>query len=317
MKNKNFLFIIKNTADAIDFSFARFYNRYMKQNHNKKRPIDVDAYFTDLSTVRYSGIFVTKFGLMKDNPKQYYSYMQDERHDYCLQYVARGEGFFFTNNTLYTVKKGDVFLLPRSTEHYYKANAANPYDYYWIHFNGSGIEEYLSFIGLTDENPIIRNVFDEEIVRTFERLMNVSKDKTNLNQLLILSLGYEILYRIASKISANETSGGSSYDQLCNNVTNYIIENFKQPITLDDIAKKCALDKRYLIRVYKKKTGFSPIHFLINYRLEYACILLKQDFPINEVAYACGFNDVPNFNVRFKKVMGMTPGEFKRQQSLK
>lgn len=289
----------------------------MKQKSQRKHLIDIDTYITDISSVRYSGIFVTKFGLMKDNPNQYYGYQQNERHDYCLQYVVSGEGYFFTNNTLYTVKKGDLFLLPRSTEHYYKANSDNPYDYYWIHFNGSGMEEYLSFIGLTDECPIIRNVFDEEIVNVFERLMSESKNKTNLNQLLILSLGYELLYRIASKISANETSNDSAYSELCNNVTNYIIENFKKPITLDDIAKECSLDKRYLIRIYKRKTGFTPIHFLITYRLEYACILLKQGFPINEVAFACGFNDIPNFNVRFKKILGVTPSEFREQQSSK
>lgn len=289
----------------------------MKKIERKKRLIDVDTYFTDLSTVRYSGIFVTKFGLMKDNPKQFYKYLQDERHDYCLQYVVSGEGFFFTNDTLYTVKKGDLFLLPRSTEHYYKANPENPYDYYWIHFNGSGMEEYLSFIGLSDKNPVIKNLYADEIVAIFERLMNVSKNKSNLNQLFILSLGYELLYRIASKASANEVPNKDSFEELCNDVTNYLIENFKNEITLDDLAKNFSLDKRYLIRVYKKKTGFTPIRFLINYRLEYACILLKQDVPINEIAYECGFNDVPNFNVRFKKIIGVTPSEFRAQQRLK
>ena len=284
----------------------------MKKKILKSRRIDRDAYITDLSTVRYSGIFITKFGLMKDNPKQYYDYLQDERHDYCLQYVISGEGFFFTNNTLYTVKKGDIFLLPRQSEHYYKANPQNPYDYYWIHFNGSGIEEYLSYIGLSDENPVIRNVYDDKIVELFGDLMDATKNKTNLNQLLILSLGYELLYKIASKTKTQETAMKDQHEQICNDITNYLIENYKQPIELDDIAKKLSLDKRYIIRLYKKETGFTPIHFLINYRLEYACILLKQGYQVNEAAYACGFNDIPNFNVRFKKNMGMTPSVFKK-----
>lgn len=283
----------------------------------KKHIIDVDTYMADISSIRFAGIFVTKFGLMKDNPKQYYSYRKNERHDYCLQYVISGEGFFFTNGTLYAVKKGDLFLLPQAKEHYYKAKSTNPYDYYWIHFNGSGIEEYLSFIGLTNETPIIRNIFDEEIVKTFESLMDESKNKSTLSQLRILSLGYQLLCLVASKISTNDAAEKNVYDELCNIVTNYIIENFRNPITLDDIAAKCSFDKRYLIRIYKKKTGFTPVHFLLSYRLEYACILLKQDLPINQVAFACGFNDIPNFNVRFKKMIGVTPSEFKKQQSIK
>ena len=283
---------------------------------NKSR-IDIDAYITDFSTVKFSNILITKLGLMKDNPHQYFDYMKNERHDYCIQYVIDGEGFFYTNGTLHTVKKGDLFLVPNDKEHYYKANPNNPYSYYWVHFNGSGFEKFLSYIELSNENPIISDIYDDEIVSVFEKLTDISKKKTNLNQLMMLSLGYELLYKIASKIIFQEKSDATLTEQVCNKITNYIVENYTADITLDDIAEQLSMDKFNMLKLYKSVTGFTPIKFLINYRIECACYLLKQGRPVSETALECGFNDIPNFCVRFKKIMGVSPSEFKKQQEIK
>lgn len=272
---------------------------------------DIDKYMSDISTVKYSNILITKIGLMENNPSQYYEYESNERHDYCIQYVFTGEGYFFTNKTLYQIKKGDVFYLPRNSEHYYKANPTNPYGYYWIHFNGNGFEKYLSLLGLNDDHPVIENLYDEEIVAVFEEIIECSKNPSDENELLLLSLGYKLLQLLARKAEVkSEIQKSGVNDELASQVTNYIIENFKKDITLEDIAKKVVMDKFCLLKTYKKVTGVTPIQFLINYRIEYACFLLKQGYRINEVAYECGFNDISNFSVRFKKVIGVPPSKF-------
>ena len=70
------------------------------------------------------------------------------------------------------------------------------------------------------------------------------------------------------------------------------------------------MDKYNMLKLYKSVTGFPPIKFLTNHRIEYACALLKQGLPVKEVAFACGFNDIPNFSVRFKKIIGISPSKF-------
>lgn len=315
IKSAIFLFPeVFNTTEnffSVDKKSKQLYNQGMNNTQQSKTRIDIDAYITDFSTVKFSNIFITKLGLMKDNPHQYFDYLENERHDFCIQYIIDGEGFFHTNNTLYSVKKGDLFLLPNNKEHYYKANPDNPYNYYWIHFNGVGFEKFMSLIDLSDDKPIIRNIFDEEIVAIFEKLVNISKKKTNLNQLIMLSLGYELLYRIAFKVISQENPETDNAEQTCNEITNFIIENFDKNINLSDIADHVFMDKYNMLKLYKSVTGFTPVKFLINYRIEYACVLLKQGCPVNEVAFACGFNDIPNFSVRFKKLMGVSPREFK------
>ncbi len=285
----------------------------MNNTSQNKQRAGQDAYATEFSTVKYSNIFITKMGQMKDNPHQYFDYMKGERHDYCIQYIIDGEGFFFTNKNLYTVKKGDLFLIPNNKEHFYMANPDNPYNYYWIHFNGGGFENFLSLIGLSDEHPVINGIFDAKIVEIFAKLMKTSKNKTNLSQIGILSLGYGLLYLIAEKIIPLNKSDVTPTEQLCNEITNYIVENYAEKITLGDIAACVSMDKYNMLKLYKSVTGFTPIKFLTNYRIEYACALLKQGLPVKEVAFACGFNDIPNFSVRFKKIIGISPSKFKAE----
>ena len=68
--------------------------------------------------------------------------------------------------------------------------------------------------------------------------------------------------------------------------------------------------------MYKNVTGFTPIQFLINYRIKYACELLKQGYPVSQAAFDCGFSDIANFSVRFKKKMGVSPNEFKKSVTI-
>ena len=175
--------------------------------------IDIENY---ISTIRFSNIFITKIGMMKDNPQQFWSYHPNERHDYCIQYVINGEGTFFTNNVLYPIKKGDLFLIPNNKNYYYKANPDNPYNYFWIHFNGSGFKQYLNYINLSDNSPIIHNLYDEEIVEVFESILKTSNERSNLNQILLLSLGYKLLHCIASKLTSAKESDNIIEKELCN-----------------------------------------------------------------------------------------------------
>ncbi len=60
-----------------------------------------------------------------------------------------------------------------------------------------------------------------------------------------------------------------------------------------------------------KKTYYD---FLIEIRISHACHFLVEDkFPTELICFECSFNNVSNFYRHFKKVVGMTPLEYKRK----
>jgi two-component system response regulator YesN len=93
----------------------------------------------------------------------------------------------------------------------------------------------------------------------------------------------------------------------------YIHENFKQDITLADLAEKVFLSRNYLSLIFKNATGETINNYMIRVRMEQArALLLKGTFKIYEVAESVGYKNIPYFSTTFKKHFGITPMELIR-----
>lgn len=90
-------------------------------------------------------------------------------------------------------------------------------------------------------------------------------------------------------------------------------QNFQHRISLDDVAKKAGYSKYYFCNRFKAMTGSTYFHYLNSVRIEYACRLLRDGRCINDVCYACGFEDVPYFIQTFKKIHHITPKQYVRK----
>ena len=82
-------------------------------------------------------------------------------------------------------------------------------------------------------------------------------------------------------------------------------------ITLNQLAKISALSAFHFLRTFQKTYGLSPHEFLKNVRIERARKLLKKGLPITEVAGQTGFYDQSHLNRNFKKILGLTPGQYR------
>lgn len=279
---------------------------------NKSTKITPDKYKVDLSTVNISNIFVTKIGHMQDQPNQFFT-NYFVRHDFCIQYVTAGKGEYFVNNKLYKLRKNTLFLLPKDKYHYYKSDPNDPYEYYWIHFNGAGFENFLKIIKLTEDSPVLFDVVNNNIEKCFIDLIEICKSKSGLQRnLSIMSKSYELLFEIASSAELIELPELKSNNPIIEQVVNYIVEHYTEKITLETLSNLVHINKCYLANLFKKITGLSPIQYLIQYRVSCACQLLNTDMTVTEICYACGFSELTNFLIRFKQHTGSTPMQYRK-----
>ncbi len=92
----------------------------------------------------------------------------------------------------------------------------------------------------------------------------------------------------------------------------YIKENYKNKITVSDIAQKTNFSESYLFSIFKTSLGVSPISYLNNYRLSVAADeLLKSDKTIVEIANMVGVEDSVYFNKLFRKAYQMSPSQYR------
>ena len=85
-------------------------------------------------------------------------------------------------------------------------------------------------------------------------------------------------------------------------------------ISAGDVALQLSIDRTHFFRIFKAKTGVSPEQYITKYRVEKALDLLKEDrHTVTEIASLVGVSDVYYFSKLFKKNMGKSPTEYKKQ----
>ena len=128
---------------------------------------------------------------------------------------------------------------------------------------------------------------------------------SHFSQLLIL------LNRIAESSIAEKTELNSS-ELTVQKVTDYINENYRNNITLDEAAKMAFTSSAYFSKKFKKTTGFGFSEYITFLRItEAAKLLLNTNKSISEISFLCGFNNSSYFGDVFKRVKGISPQKYR------
>lgn len=93
----------------------------------------------------------------------------------------------------------------------------------------------------------------------------------------------------------------------------YIEANLASKMDIDDLANVVALSRSHFSRAFKHSVGFSPMEYVVVRRVERAKAMISGTRePLAEVALACGFADQAHLNRRFRDIVGISPGRWRR-----
>jgi AraC-like DNA-binding protein len=90
----------------------------------------------------------------------------------------------------------------------------------------------------------------------------------------------------------------------------YLAANLAQGTTLRELAAEVGLSPYYLLRVFRDEVGMPPHAYLESMRVQEAQRLLKQGEPLAAVAHDLGFNSQSHFTTSFRRIIGVTPGQY-------
>ncbi len=100
------------------------------------------------------------------------------------------------------------------------------------------------------------------------------------------------------------------YNEFKNTIA-FLQKNFKNSVNIQDLAYQNAMSVSTFERKFKKHFSCSPSQFIKKLRIDHACDLLYSNYNLSDIALECGFCDQSYFTKEFKKVMNMTPRQFK------
>jgi AraC-like DNA-binding protein len=93
----------------------------------------------------------------------------------------------------------------------------------------------------------------------------------------------------------------------------YLEQRYCEQVTLSDLAEHCELSPTHVHRLFRRLLRMSPTDYLLALRLQEARRLLSTtDEPLSVIAASTGFYDQSHFTKRFRKLMGMTPTQFRK-----
>ena len=135
--------------------------------------------------------------------------------------------------------------------------------------------------------------------------------KNPLKQNLAL---YSLLYRLLLELPYDRMNTPREKDRDIERVINIIRTNPAKTPLLEDLARQVNMSVSSLSHRFKDFTGLSPAQYALQFRLEYAFLLLADiDAPdIESIAEMCGFANRYHLSKQFKKQYGMAPGQMRR-----
>lgn len=100
-------------------------------------------------------------------------------------------------------------------------------------------------------------------------------------------------------------------EQMISQIRQYVSDHLTEKLVLSDIAQAVHMNKSYLSRIYKQKTGENLFDMINRMRIEKAKEYIRQgNRKLYEIGYEIGFDDTAYFSKLFKKYEGCSPREF-------
>ena len=240
------------------------------------------------------------------------------RNHYLFHYVISGKGTLRiqtdTRYNEYHIHGGQAFLIvPNQLIHYF-ADSNNPWEYIWIELDGLKAKEYIGQAGLSTNKPIYNAVSEESRDKMFQYLNHIVN---NPDMPIPETMGYTYLFLnalIESSDLAHKTPKNTIQEFYIQSTFAFIDEHYMENITVDDIAAALGLSRSYFSKLVKKMTQKSPQEYLLAYRINKSCALLRTtELSIGEIALLVGYSNQFHFSRAFKNYMQQSPSEWKKK----
>ena len=213
-----------------------------------------------------------------------------------LHYVVSGKGYFHRNGQRFTVKRGEIFRILPGEVTLYEADQSDPWSYRWIGFDGNLSHSFASLppVFAVSEGGAHCFRFDD-------------------------CDGCAPEYRVAAKLFRlyGEIFGDSPKTDYVRRIKDYVEASYMLPLRVEEMAERMHLDRRYLSRVFRERTGQTVQDYILSVRMAEAMRYLSQGLSVAETAERCGYSDGFLFSKMFKRRIGVSPANWKKSELAK
>jgi AraC-like DNA-binding protein len=237
-------------------------------------------------------------------------------HDYyVLSLIERGRQSFTHKGTKYRTPPGGLILINPGIVHTGEAVDTQGFELRALYPSLSLMETAVFELTGRRTLPFFREVLIDQrwatnSISSLHKAILAGAGRLE-SESRILWMMTQLIKRYAD-VGSTEVHPGKE-KRTMQQVRHYIEEHFAENITLNMLAQHVALSPYYLLRAFRAEVGMPPYAYLESVRIRQTQRLIKAGLPLAEVAAEVGFSSQSHMTRQFKKIIGVTPGQYARQ----
>ena len=234
----------------------------------------------------------------------------------------------FVGGTPYQLQPLDIVGISPNVLHKSQYPAGDPCRRIIIQFN---IPK--NVVGLSNEYEQLLSVFhrdmpiyrfdrelQEKLYRKLNEIYRLAGKTDPIRNLIIHQKFVEfmtLLYLNLDKNQYSDESEKSLMEEKVYSIAGYIHAHYPEDLSLELLSKKFGVSTSYLSHQFKLVTGFTVTDYIQMTRIRNVqALLINTNIPITEVCAPCGFNSFSQFNRVFRKHIGISPSQFRKENTL-
>ena len=228
--------------------------------------------------------------------KSKYSYLNEPRPDHGLMLLVSGRVDFLTEQGTVSVQAGNLVFLPKHS--HYEAVFSDEVDDYLICFDADE-DRFLSCLPIILSESVDLNCLEKFRILSEENRYTERKRLFNNGSFLLL---------LDSIVEFVKNENDERID-IIKRACELLQKNDK--ITIEQIAKKCAVSISSLRQLFIEKIGLSPMRYRMNIKIKQAMYLIEStNMTVSEISEYLSFYDTAYFCKTFRNYTGMTPTQY-------
>ena len=266
----------------------------------QKNPVCDDLYLTDI------GYY----------PQASHHFREREQgvNQTILIYNVEGRGTIRVGGQIFQLAADHFFIIPPNLAHSYYANEENPWSIYWIHFEGRKARHLVGRVLQPVAVERSKTSRINERLALFDELFRNLERGFSIEILEYISLCLPRLLASFTHLEQYRIVNEQMTKDPVRQSINFMLENIKTKLKLADLSAVVNLSSSHFSRLFFARTGHSPIDYLIQLKIQRSCRLLDNtELTIAEIAREMGFDDQFYFSRQFRKVMNMSPRDYRRR----
>ncbi|MCD8010170.1 MAG: AraC family transcriptional regulator [Lachnospiraceae bacterium] len=238
-------------------------------------------------------------------------------HEFC--FIVSGEGYFTDNTHTIEVHAGDMTLTPSRQYHCLYPSAGGDLTYAAINFQVTQPGFFAKELQRPNISLRKSGEYASYIRQMILCLLATRRDSPSSSLEAALSLTDAILVLaewLFTKGSQPILHNAVFHENmnLAHQIFHYINSHYLEPVSLESLGQRFHISPSHLSHIFQAEFGISPIYLVLQSRLIYSTtLLITTTLTIDEIAQRAGFSTTTNYLRQFKKHIGNTPTDFRRE----